>query len=156
MDAESKVLESLPVFSHHIERMRIKDPDPNYNYRWVRMVEGRVEFLKELGYEYVTNQDTQTDGEGHRVVADSVLMRCPKELYDRRNEIRRRRSRMMLESPRSKVKDTAQSLGVEAIDSTREYRAPMSQAMSEPAEKGESREGTITRQDVQQFNSKQE
>lgn len=156
MDAENKVLESLPVFSHHIERLKIKNPDPNYHYRWVRTVEGRVDFLKELGYEMVTNQNTQTDEEGHRVVQDSVLMRCPRELYERRNEVRRRRSRMMLESPRSKVKDTAQSLGVEAIDSTREYRAPLSQAMAEPAEKGEAREGTITRQDVQKFNSNQE
>lgn len=156
MDAENKVLESLPVFSHHIARLEVKDKDPNYHYRWVRTSEGRVDFMKELGYELVTTKDTKTGEEGHRVVQDTILMRCPKEQFERRNEIRRRRSRMMLESPRSKVKDTAQALGVEATDSTREYRAPMSSAMQDLSDQGEAREGVITRQDVQKFNSKQE
>lgn len=151
MGAENKVIESIPVFSPHNARLKIKNPDPAYNYRWVSMTQERIDFMKDIGYEFVTQEDTKTGADNRRIVGTSVLMRCPREQYERREHIRRLRSRQMLESPRNKVKDTAQALGVEAMDSTREYRAPLSQGMADLSDKGEAKEGTVTREQVKQF-----
>lgn len=148
---EDRVLESLPVFAPHIERLKVREPDPDYKYRWCSDTEDRVTFLKELNYEIVYTEDS--DGERTpRRVGTSILMRCPRSEYERREHIRRVRARQMLESPRSKVKTTADALGVEATDSSREYRAPLSQGMTEKVDSNP-REGVITRADVQKFNS---
>ncbi len=44
-------------------RLSVRDQDPNYHYRVVNVVDGRVELLQEQGYEIVSTQvgDTRVD-----------------------------------------------------------------------------------------------
>jgi hypothetical protein len=78
-------------------RLRVKNPDPNFVYRFVNDQEDRVEILKEYGYEVAppdsnhATKDKRVDvgesigsapsiavGNGTR----AVLMRIPKDWYD--------------------------------------------------------------------------
>lgn len=67
--------------------------DPEMKYRFVFNMPMRLARMKAKGYDFVVPEDnvklkealvSQTDGEGHILVGDSVLMRCPKRRYDRR------------------------------------------------------------------------
>lgn len=140
----------IPVFAPHIARLTTPK-DEKYKYRWVSMDPGRVEFLKEqYGYEVVNTEHTMTGEAGPKVVGNSILMRCPREQYEKREATRRTIARQRLEAPRRKVKDTGEQLGVEVTDQTREYRAPMSTGMQDVSDKskGNLQENTITREQV--------
>lgn len=153
MQPEDKVLSAIPVFAPHVARLAIKDMDPAYHYRWVANNQDRIDFMKDqMGYEFVTRKDTEPGTDSRRIVGTSVLMRCPRELYEKREHIRRLRSRQMLAGPRDKVKTTAENLGVEATDHTREYRGPLSSGMQDTKDDAARGEGTITRADLKQFN----
>lgn len=74
--------------------LTVKDKDPNYEYRWVIDVPGRLDKFKQAGYEVVTadleiGQKAVDSNEklGSAIItsrggATLVLMRIPKEWYD--------------------------------------------------------------------------
>jgi hypothetical protein len=77
-------------------RMRVRNADPNFVYRFVNDTEDRVEILKEMGYEVVTEEavgrlsDKRVDvgapvGSGASIAVGNgtraVLMRIPKTWY---------------------------------------------------------------------------
>lgn len=84
-------------------RLRVKNPDPNYVYRIVNDKEDRVEIMKELGYEVVLQSDVKV---GDRRVdvggalgsaatlpvgggIQGVVMRIPKEWYEESQQEKR-------------------------------------------------------------------
>lgn len=141
-----KVVDILPMYTPYIDRMNVPNEflnDVDHHYRYGSKDANRINFLKSLGYEAVTLN-------GQEVTVDnSVLMRCPRDMYEARNLARRIRSRQLTEAPRKKVQTTGENLGVEVTDQTREYRGSMTQALSEKASKEEQREGQLTRQDLE-------
>ena len=139
----AKVVETLPVYAPHAARLDVPNMDPEFQYRWVSMDAVRVDFLKSIGYEVVEGENGKP-----RTVDNSILMRCPREQYDRRTQMRRNVVQDRLQAPRKKVLAEAEALGMEGTDSTREYRAPMSAVENEPGDKRARGEGTITREDV--------
>lgn len=67
--------------------------DPEMKYRFVYNQDMRLARMKAKGYDFVDVSDGvklrealtgKVNGEGHILVGDSVLMRCPKRRYDRR------------------------------------------------------------------------
>lgn len=76
------------------DKLAVANQDPNYVYRWVNDVPGRIEQLKERGYEVVTqnvevgqstvDRGTNT-GSGRSIQVGGgvtgVLMRIPREYY---------------------------------------------------------------------------
>jgi hypothetical protein len=67
--------------------------DPDMKYRFVFNNPNRLSRMKMKGYDFVTIGEGvelreavagQTNGDGHILVGDLVLMRCPKKRYDRR------------------------------------------------------------------------
>lgn len=148
----AQIVDVMPVFKPYIDRMAARDvaKDPNFHYRWATLRPGRVEFLRELGYEVVRVKDTTTGEMVPKTVGNSLLMRCPKEQYEQRELYRQHVAAQRRGAPRQKVKDTGEALGLEVTDRTREYRAPMSSALQEGPTKEEQQEGVVTRQQVEQ------
>lgn len=67
--------------------------DPEMKYRFVYNQDMRLARMKAKGYDFVDASDGvklrealvgKVNGEGHILVGDTVLMRCPKRRYDRR------------------------------------------------------------------------
>lgn len=92
--AESKRPKRIPVGGPR-NIMTVADKDPNYVYRWVNDVSGRIQRFQEGGYEIVTGSNEVGDNtvdRGSRLgsaitksvggLVTAVLMRIPKEWYD--------------------------------------------------------------------------
>lgn len=148
----SEIIDVEPMYTPAIDRMKlpegITDSD-KYQYRYVSNNPNRLGFMKHIGYEVVTVKDT-VDGPAHPVeVGNSILMRTPRQLYERRALQKAARARAMTTAPREKVKNIGSKMDVEVTDQTRERRAPMSAILNEKPSDEEKQEGTITRKQVE-------
>ena len=102
---ENAVNETALVKSSKVKRtpvggardiLTVSNKDPNFEYRWVKDIPGRIQRFQEGGYELVTDVDLESVGQrvvdrgstlGSVVTKTSgiftlVLMRIPKEWYD--------------------------------------------------------------------------
>jgi hypothetical protein len=147
----AEIIEALPRFLPHLARLDLlpdEKSDKAHQYRWASGDPGRVDFLKSLGYEIVYTKDRTTGQDIPRMVDNSVLMRCPKEQWEKRQGMRQALARQLLEAPRKRVQSIGEQAGVEVTDQTREYRAPMEAVMNEKPEEIKPGEGVITREQL--------
>ena len=120
-------------FSPAIRRMTVRDKEPGFHYYLAQNKDERIEYLIELGYEVVTGKADASKGvdksqpDSRRIVAGRyVLMRCPQELYDERVAMRDADAEEATIAPRESFKTKASQMGVEPVDESRSFRAPIS------------------------------
>jgi hypothetical protein len=94
--------------------------DPGQKYRFVFNHQNRISRMQMKGYTFVTEDDGvrlkyeivgALDSSGHILVGDSVLMRCPKNRYDRRRrDVRERTEARMNESGSAQAKNDIEDM----------------------------------------------
>lgn len=129
--------EQASIFQPWTRKLAIKNKESGFDYRVVKDSPESIEFREAQGWEprVVKKGLNGAPDEYERPVGGMIVMQRPTEIGDMHREALRRRAYKKMKGPVRDVQRTARSLGVDTMDMSKYYRAPLDVGINEPKDK---------------------
>lgn len=137
----AKHLSVKAAYNPILSRRKVRNPEPDRHYRWVKGDPDRISYMIDAyGYRVERNNKQLKVGDASSLEGaitsgpssdPDVLMSCPKDEFLARCKERERVARAQLEGPRETFKTEASKHGVETEDNTKMSRGTMDEVQNE-------------------------